>query len=299
MRPQFSGHETFALRAAWPKKAYDAAREDAHIFSSDAALARLGVGKNMVRAMRHWSLALGILDDVGRGSVGPTVFGRFLLDDAGGADPFLEDAGTPWLLHWRLCRHPAPATLWHFVFGCWSGTRLDKDVLARALEPWLARRDAALPAATTLGRDLQCLQNCYLPPRALRGDLEDRLASPLADLGLVGTDAGGEAVLRRGVAHALPLWVFAHAVLDFWQHTAPDRETLAFADVLYADGSPGRVFGLGEEAAFGLVERLERAREHPFSYRDSAGIRQLYRVRPGFSPLEALRVHYASASVAI
>ena len=78
-RPQFSGHETFALRAGWPKKAYDAAAEDAAVFSGDAAIARFGVGKNMVRSIRHWALAAGVLDEAGRGLVAPGALGLYLL----------------------------------------------------------------------------------------------------------------------------------------------------------------------------------------------------------------------------
>ncbi len=301
-RPQFSGHETFALRAGWPKKAFDAAAENPRVFADDAALARLGVGKNMVRSIRYWGLALGVLDDDGYGRVAPSSFGRLLFANAEGGegeglDPFLEDAGTAWLLHWRLCRAPGPATLWHFVFGLWHGTDLGADdtpALEMALEPWLAARGAALPARTTLRRDVQCLVGCYLPPRLARGDMEDRLASPLTDLGLVGL-VGSTPVVRRGAAHALPPWVFAHAVLDFWQTHHAAREALAFGDVLHAPGSPGRAFGLGEDAAFALVDALEREPTHPFSFRDTAGIRQLYRTQPPMDASDALRRHYHAA----
>lgn len=299
IRPQFSGHETFALRAGWPKKAYDAALDDPGVFSDDAAMARLGVGKNMVRSIRYWALALGVLAEDGRGAVRPTPFGRLLLGDEDGLDPFLEDAGTAWLLHWRLCRAPGPATLWHFAFGRWHGTDIGKEglqALAEDVEAWLTQIGAAgaMPARTTLGRDADCLKNCYLPARSLRGDLEDRLASPLTDLGLVGTFDGGP-VLRRGTAHGLPPYVFAHAVLDFWDAHHADRNPLAFGDLIHAPGSPGRVFGLGDDEAFALIDGLEREREHPFSFRDTAGIRQLYRTIPPMPPDDALRRHYDDA----
>ena len=64
-RLQFSGHETFALRAGWPRKAYDAALVDPAVFASDDAIARFGVGKNMVRSIRHWALATGMLEEAG------------------------------------------------------------------------------------------------------------------------------------------------------------------------------------------------------------------------------------------
>ena len=294
-RPQFSGHETFALRAGWPRKAYDAAREDAGVFSSDAAIARFGVGKNMVRSIRHWALATGVVEEAGRGVVAPGALGR-LLFGADGLDPFLEDDGTAWLLHWHLCRDEAPATLWHFVFGVWTGTAVEDDALRAALEPWLERRGETLPAPATLKRDRQTLVGCYAAPRAATGDLDDRLGSPLVALGLVATDASGTPAVRRGAALGLPPHVFAYAVLDFWARRAPGRETLAFSDVVHADGSPGRVFGIGEEAAFALIDRLEREPDHAFSFRDSAGVRQLFRVRPGATPADALRRHYTPVS---
>lgn len=291
VRAQFSGHETFALRAGWPKKAFDAVRRNPGAFSSDDAIARFGVGKNMVRSIRHWATATGVVEPAGRGESAPTALGAAVFAD-GGADPFLEDAGTPWLLHWRLCRQPAPATLFHFVFGVWTGTVIEDAALRASLVPWLERRGDRMPSPATLKRDRQALVNCYAPP-ARTGDLDDRLATPLAALGLVGLDAGGTPVLRRGAARAVPPWVFAHAVLDTWARRAPGRETLAFSEVVHADASPGRVFGLGEDAALDVVDRLERTGQAPFAYRDSAGVRQLFRTDAGATPAAALAHHYA------
>ena len=67
--PQLSGHETFPVRYGWLKKAFDAVaesegREDnRQVFSGPDAIARFGVGKNMVASMRHWANATGIIDE--------------------------------------------------------------------------------------------------------------------------------------------------------------------------------------------------------------------------------------------
>ena len=61
--PKFAGHETFTLRYAWLKKAVDASLERQDIFLQDDALVTLGVGKNMVRAIRHWGLVTGVLEE--------------------------------------------------------------------------------------------------------------------------------------------------------------------------------------------------------------------------------------------
>ena len=77
MKPQFSGHETFPLRYGWLKKVHDAVRENEQqgvdgkqVFSSEDAIARFGVGKNMVASMRYWALAAGMLAEV-RAHLGP------------------------------------------------------------------------------------------------------------------------------------------------------------------------------------------------------------------------------------
>ena len=52
----FSGHESFALRYLWLKKGYDALADNPEFFQRDDAMVILGVGKNMVRSIRHWGL---------------------------------------------------------------------------------------------------------------------------------------------------------------------------------------------------------------------------------------------------
>ncbi len=57
----FSGHETFPFRYPWLKKGFDAVLVDGNVFLRDNAITTLGVGKNMVRSIRHWCLASGVL----------------------------------------------------------------------------------------------------------------------------------------------------------------------------------------------------------------------------------------------
>ena len=82
-KPQFSGHETFPLRYGWLKKAFDAIRaaegqdDNRSVFSGEDAIARFGVGKNMVSSMRHWAKASGIIEEpTGTNIVRPTKLGR-------------------------------------------------------------------------------------------------------------------------------------------------------------------------------------------------------------------------------
>ena len=272
---QFSGHETFPLRFLWLPKAVRAAAADPEVFRDDEAIAQFGVGRNMVRAMRHWGLATGTLQPVEgtRADIEPTLWGTATFGD-GGVDPYCERAETAWRLHWELCRDPERATLWHFLFGVWRGGGIDLETLAHELAPWLAERDAEPPSASTLKRDFLCLAACYAPARS--GDAEDAALSPLASLGLV-TRSAGTLYLRAGRRAGLTPQVFADAVLDYWDAVVPDRQTLAVDQALTHAGSPGRVFLLSQDQAFELVEAVGVLPDAPFRFDSTAGVQQLYR----------------------
>lgn len=90
--PMFANHQTFHPRFGWIKKGYDAAARDPNIFNEKSAPVDLGVGKNMVEAIRFWTYATKVITrsphpDRPRTSVyTPTRFGRALLDERFGLD---------------------------------------------------------------------------------------------------------------------------------------------------------------------------------------------------------------------
>lgn len=274
----FSGHETFPLRFLWLPKAVRAAAHDPGVFQSSDAIATFGVGKNMVRAIKHWGLATGVLQPVegSRSEVEPTKFGTETFGD-GGADPYCERLETAWRLHWALCRDADRATLWHYVFGHWRGGGLDLPSLEHELSEWLAVREEPAPSASTLKRDFLCLAACYAPSRSASSDPEEAGACPLSSLGLAHRSAG-TLYLRGGRRAGLTAAVFADAIVEFWDRTAPGRETLSIDEVLTQVGSPGYVFRISEDQAFELVETIGALDGAPFRFDATAGVDQLYRV---------------------
>src|SRR5688572_21947962 len=94
--PIFARHETFHPRYGWLKKGYDAVLRDPLVFVSETATVDLGVGKNMVRAIRFWGRAARVLSGGASGSSArlaqcrPSRIGHRLLADDGW-DPYCED----------------------------------------------------------------------------------------------------------------------------------------------------------------------------------------------------------------
>ena len=110
-RCKFSGHQTFVLRFGWLEKGFEFINGGKH-FSDSNAIVDLGVGKNMVDSIKYWCEMTSILED---GTV--SSFGRKLLDEENGWDPYLEDNASWWLLHWKLVTNPAFQTAGTALFS--------------------------------------------------------------------------------------------------------------------------------------------------------------------------------------
>ncbi len=74
----FGRHETFSLRYGWLTKGFQEFQKDEGIFNSDAATVKLGVGKNMVNAIRYWLRATQMLEMMPDG-LKTTELGRAIL----------------------------------------------------------------------------------------------------------------------------------------------------------------------------------------------------------------------------
>ena len=107
-RYSFSGHESFYCKPLWLKKGYDALCNGVN-FSSPEAVAALGVGKNMVSSIRFWMRAFGLCEN----DIPSRLADLILADD--GYDPFIEDEGTLWLLHYLLIKNNI-ASIYNIAF---------------------------------------------------------------------------------------------------------------------------------------------------------------------------------------
>lgn len=299
-RGSFSGHETFPFRYAWLPKAVRFSRQDTGLFRAEDAMVRLGVGKNMVRSIRHWALATGVLAEVpktrGR-ELEPSAFGEELLSEAGW-DPYLENAGTLWLLHWRIAATPEAATTWYWVFSHIPQLEFSKQDLVRWLLQLSEHQSWARVSEASLKRDVDCFIRTYSPRRVTKKNLEDALDCPLVELSLI-RSAGGRSryLINRGEHPSLPDEIFAYALVDYLSRIRDDESarTVPLSTVALGNGSPGRVFCLDEQALLSRLERLGALTAGGVVFDDTAGLQQLL-IHELPDPQELLAAYYEGAS---
>lgn len=283
-RPQLSGHETFPLRYGWLKKAYDAVAsteddsENKSVFLSDDAIARFGVGKNMVASMRHWGSATGILtESQGAPVIRTTEFGR-LLFGAGGLDPYMEHPAALWLVHWHLAARPVKTT-WFWAFSHYPALTFEREHLANGISRLAKDRGWSRVAAATVKNDVACFIRTYVPQQSagLAGD-DDVLESPLTELGLIkaiGKRNGFRFV--RGPKSTLGDGVFVYALLDFWSRYSKNAATLSFEAIAHEPGGPGRVFLFDADEVAERLAGLDDATDGKLRWSETAGLKQVVR----------------------
>lgn len=297
--PTFARHETFHPRYGWVKKGYDAAAADPDLFGRDEAVVELGVGKNMVRSIRHWSLAFKVLtaekvEGPHSSLVVPSSIGDIMFAEDGW-DPYCEVSGTLWLLHWWLVAPPSIAPVWWLAFNEFSGIEFTE----LELEQFIADRvaDWASPHRSAIKKDVSCLLRMYASGATRRATFDDLIDCPFRDLAIITSSTVSPGAFRMlvGGKATLPPSVAAFACLDFVARTARESQTVTISSLATEPGSPGRAFKLTEAV---LIELLETAADThaEITVTTSAGVAQLaFQGDPAEAATELLHDYYRAA----
>lgn len=302
-RASFAGHETFPFRYTWLKKGVDSVAKDPDVFGKEDAMVTFGVGKNMVASIRHWGLSIGTLEE--DPGVQNNRGRRLRVSDLGaslcldsGWDPYLEDVGTLWLIHWRLASTPEPATTWWWVFNQYPGTRFTRRELQAQLERLVEQLELARVSPASLKRDIDCFIRTYSPSRRARTVQEETLDCPLIELGLLREDNDHQShQIVHGMQPTLPPAIFAYALAEYLERRAAQAPTVSLSELAYGAGAPGRVFCLNESGLLAHLETIGALTGGALVYDETAGLKQVF-LHKVIRPKALLEHHYGSRKAA-
>lgn len=291
---RFGGHQTFPVRIAWLPKAAAAIRRGGEPLSDTAVgVVELGLGKNMVEALRCWVEAYGVATR-SNGAWALTAEGDAVFGEDG-FDPFLEDAQTLWWLHWTISSRPhARFFAWELMINRWTSPTFTAAEVVDAFLAEVARSGRAL-SLVSARQHFDVWLHTYLPGRSGRG--EDGLDGPLTALAMITRAGERETAQGRreqvysfdlGRKRSLSDGMFRYALAAWWEASRPGEETAPFREVAFGVGSPGQVFRLSESE---VRERLEALQGRPgsgFEFRESLNQYVVHRrARPGVAELLA------------
>lgn len=264
----FSGHDSFQCRQLWLKKGYDFV-QNGHFFNREDTVVKLGVGKNMVSAIRYWMKAFNIIDSKDN----PTEFGIKLLDDETGYDPYLEDEASLWLLHYQLVKTNL-ASIYSIIFNEFRKEKLffTKETFLNYLKRIQETNTELIFNENTVAKDFSVFVNMYKNDN-YSNDIEDNFSGILSEIGLlsqIGKGKDEQFQIDNNERDNLPEAVVLYSILDNLNY----GNSISLNSLEFDTNSPGSIFALNRS---GLVNKISGiARENKdITFTDHAGIKEL------------------------
>ncbi len=227
--PRFSGHETFHCRHFWLKKGFDYIEQGLN-FNDPQAVVNLGVGKNMVSSIQHWLNAFSLIENNDLTEFSMRVF------DNDGYDPYLENNGSLWLLHYYLLKKDY-ASLYRLTFLDFRKTRISAEFSEEQLNDFILKltiRNGFKISSKTIENDVKVLIRNYVPLyKKGSKSLEDDFSSLLINLDLITKvnnsfiNGSQEFKFLYNAKSNLPSRLLLFAVMDIFE----DQMSIAVNDV--------------------------------------------------------------------
>ena len=292
MSMKFRAHDTFFIRKGWLSKGMKYVQENPCVFvdKEKNPMDILGIGANMVKALRYWLQAVGLtIETSGRKREQHfTELGQCIFQ----YDRYLEEIGTLCLLQYKLATNLQDATSWYCFFNSFEMNEFTKEDFVLQLQKFIDEHEpASMPATRSLDDDFMCIINTYLPrykTNQQRISAENNIDCPLGELGLVDIVNKKKKTYRKAIpaAMSLPAWIMLGMIID----SAKGNKEIALNDLLTKEGNIGKVFNLDAISMLEVLHKIERLDE--LKVIRTAGL-DVVRINKERSFLECVKHYYS------
>lgn len=275
---RLKGHEKFHLREGWITKGLFGVQNNPGIFTGNDGPDLLGVGSNMVKSIRHWMVAMGLLPEDQRKGAVLTPMGELIAV----YDAYTEDYFTLWLLHSYIAKNKGRATAWYLFFNKCGIDEFTKDEMYTVLKKELiAYAGTDKFPETSLKDDLDVLLNMYSKEKLI-DDPEDKNRCPLAALNLIHREGDLYSRMQPDMRH------FPDDVLLYELGIALENsQSVSIEQMAELAGS---IYHLTRVTVNNILDRLDNAGH--ITVNRTAGLDEIYKVSIG-TPKEIIKNYYA------
>lgn len=260
MPMKFRAHDTFFIRKGWLSKGMRCVsnKPDVFVDKNENPMDVLGIGANMVKALRYWLQVVGLTEEPSKGKRDQhfTALGRMIYEH----DTYIEELGTLYLLQYELASQKEEATAWYFFFNEFSMSEFSKENFVAALEKYIKMEESdSSVASRSLSDDFTCIINTYLPrykSNPTKVSPENNIDCPFGELGLVDILNKRKKTYKKSVpaSDTLNPWVALAVIVD----NADGRTEISLNELLNAPCNIGRVFNLDSVTMLDVLYRIEK-----------------------------------------
>ena len=245
----YARHQTFHIRSGWLAKALEELGKDCRLFSKKDASIRVGIGKNMVQALRFWVEAVGLVNQKplkklnGKQGMVLTKFGNIVKKH----DPYFEFDITWWIIHYNIVKDETQATSWHYLFNVYTRSEFDQFNFIDKISTYTnnAVRESSYK------KDFDCIISTYVKDDKVSDTPEDNIICPLTDLGLIKTK--GNSYYKTSPSKQIPLEVLLLVIRE-----AADGNVFINISNLENDAcNIGKVFNLSLDKIYFYLDLMQ------------------------------------------
>lgn len=254
---RFRAHDTFFIRKGWLYKGMKNVVKDEYVFMgvNGNPMDILGIGANMVKALRYWLQAVGLTGETttGRRAQTLTDFGRIVFEH----DKYIEEMGTLWLLHYNLATQKEDATAWYYFFNEFKLSEFTRDDFVVQINGYIRMNNDEV-SERSLEDDYNCIINTYVPriksnPEKVQP--ESNIDCPLGELGLVDIVNKKEKIYKKCVPKKdtlHPLILLAVII-----HQAKGQKEIKISSIQNDICNAGKVFNLDIITLINMLYKIE------------------------------------------
>ena len=283
----YGQHQSFYLRDRWLNKAVRHLKTDRRFFYDEEAFEKMGLGKNMVKSLRYWVVATGVVEEIfneERKKIHLTTsFGDLVYK----YDKFIKFQDTAAILHYHMCKKKEPSTAWYWFFNIMNETIETKENLIAKFTDWVKENENKSFSAGSLKRDIECLIKLYTAGQS-NTDPEEVIQSPLNKLCIV-EERKGVVYKRNLVFNAVGTTALLYVLLDYRaQH---NLDTVAVDELALEIGLWGKIFNMSRANIVNALNELATHYRYPIHFVRTNNL-DLIRI-PEVDPIEFLQEEYA------
>lgn len=255
---KFRAHDTFYIRKGWLSKGMKNVDKKHNVFvdKEENPMDVLGIGANMVKALRYWLQAVGLTEEATSGIRKQTFtdFGKIVYAH----DKYMEEIGTLYLLHYKMATNKENVTAWYFFFNEFTDREFTKEDFVQKLQGFIKINEKDYDVALrSLEDDFACIINTYLPNnRPEDEDPENIIDCPFRELSLVNILNKKNKTYKRTIplAQSFNPWVILAVIME----QANGRSEISLNDLLNTPCNIGKVFGLDTINMLEILHNIEK-----------------------------------------
>lgn len=254
--------ESFYIREGWIEKAINTIQEkgnNTNIFMKNAGVGELGIGSNMVKGLKYWLVAAGIIDNK---KSQLTEFGQTLYNH----DRYLDNKFSWFLIHYNLASNNEDCPVFNMVFNedIQSFNKMD---MTEILYERFRLQDANVNKKY-VDADLSTFIRSYVTEEVIKNP-EDNYACPLSALKLIKKEKNLYRLVKPSYKN-----LSCMAIYYALQKVYENEDHFDIELSMEINNSPKKLFNLDKYMYLMYLDELQKL--HYITINKTAGINTVY-----------------------